>query len=107
MTPCNTTKKNGKWRVCVYFRELNKATLKYYFPLPFIDQVLDTLSGKKYFSFLNGYSRYKDIQIALEDLENTPSHVHGEPLHIGSYHLDRAMPQQPFKGKFWNFFSIL
>jgi hypothetical protein len=46
----------GKWRICVDFWELNKATLKDYFPLPFIDQVLDTLSGKKYFSFLDGYS---------------------------------------------------
>ena len=35
----------GKWCICVDFRELNKATLKDYFPLPFIDQVLDTLSG--------------------------------------------------------------
>ena len=26
-----------KWRICVDFREINKATLKYYFPLPFID----------------------------------------------------------------------
>jgi hypothetical protein len=44
-------KKNGKWCVCVDYRELNKATLKDHFPLPFIDQVLDTLAGKKYFSF--------------------------------------------------------
>ena len=36
-------KVTGKWRICVDFRELNKVTLKYYFPLPFIDQVLDTL----------------------------------------------------------------
>ena len=60
-------KKNGKWRVCVDFRELNKDTLRDYFPLPFIDQVLDTLSGNKYFSFLYGYSGYNQIQIALED----------------------------------------
>ena len=49
-------KVTGKWRICVDFRELNKATLKDYFPFPFIDQVLDTLSGKQYFSFLNRYS---------------------------------------------------
>ena len=49
----------GKWCICVDFRELNKATLKDCFPLPFIDQVLDTLSGKQYFSFLDRYSGYK------------------------------------------------
>ena len=59
--------KNGKWRICVYYRELNKATLKYYFPLTFIDQVLDALTGKICFSFLDGLSRYNQIRIALED----------------------------------------
>ena len=60
-------KKNGKWRVCVDYRELSKATQKDHFPLPFIDQVLDTLSGKKFFSFLEGFSEYNQIQIAPED----------------------------------------
>jgi hypothetical protein len=64
-------KSTGKWRMCVDFRELNKATLKDYFPLPFIDQVLDTLAGKRYFSFLDGYSGYNQIQIALEDQDKT------------------------------------
>ena len=49
-------KKNLKWRVSIYYRELNKATQKNHFPLPSIDQVLDTLSGKKLFSFLDGFS---------------------------------------------------
>jgi len=64
-------KKNGKRRVCVDYRELNKATLKYHFPLPFIDQVLDTLASKKLFSFLDGFSGYNRIQIALEDWDKT------------------------------------
>ena len=64
-------KVTGKWRICVDFRELNKATLKNYFPLPFIDQALDTLSGKQYFSFLDGYSGYNQILIAPEDQDKT------------------------------------
>ena len=46
---------------------MNKATLKDYFPLPFTDQVLDTLSGKQYFSFLDGYRGYNQILITPKD----------------------------------------
>ena len=64
-------KKNGKWRICVDYRELNTATLKDHFPFPFIDQVLDTLARKKFFSFLDGFSGYIQIKIALEDQDKT------------------------------------
>ena len=64
-------KVTGRWRICVVFRELNKAMLKNYFPLPFINQVLDTLSGKQYFSFLDRYSGYNQILITPKDQDNT------------------------------------
>ena len=54
-------KKDGRWRIFIDYRELNKSNLKDYFPLPFIDQVLDTLAGKKYFSFLDGFNGYNQI----------------------------------------------
>ncbi|KAH9802215.1 hypothetical protein KPL71_001288 [Citrus sinensis] len=52
-------------------RKLNKATRKDYFPLPFIDQMLDRLAGKQYYCFLYGYSGYNQIAIAPEDQEKT------------------------------------
>ena len=61
------TKKNGKWRIFVNHQELNKATKKDHFPLPFIDQVPDGLERKKCFSFLDGFSGYNQIQIYPED----------------------------------------
>ena len=64
-------KKDGKWRVCIHYRELNKAMLKGNFLLPFIDQVLDTFAGNKYFSFLDGFSGYNQIKIAPQDQDKT------------------------------------
>ncbi|GKD42743.1 hypothetical protein Tco_1267388 [Tanacetum coccineum] len=43
------------WRVCIDYRKLNDATRKDHFPLPFIDQMLERLSGNDYYSFLDGF----------------------------------------------------
>jgi len=59
--PSSVPKKNGKWSICVGYRELNKSTKKDHFPLPFIDQVFDGLAGNKFFSFLDGFSGYNQI----------------------------------------------
>jgi hypothetical protein len=64
-------KEGGKWIIYVDYNEFNKANRNDHFPLPYIDQVLDALFGKKYFSFLNMFSGYSQIQIILEDQDKT------------------------------------
>lgn len=64
-------KKNGKWRIWADYRALNKATKKDHFTLSFIDHVLYTLVGKKFFSFLEGFSGYNQIRIAPKDQDKT------------------------------------
>jgi hypothetical protein len=54
-------------RICLYYMELNKATRKDHFPFPFIDKVLDAMSGKNDFSFLDGFSGYNHIEISPKD----------------------------------------
>ncbi|XP_074314327.1 uncharacterized protein LOC141649539 [Silene latifolia] len=44
------------WRMCIDYRKLNSASIKYHFPLPFIDQMLKRLANHEYFCFLDGYS---------------------------------------------------
>ena len=57
--------------MCIDYRKLNISTRKDQYPLPFIDQMLDRLDGHPYFCFLDGYSRYNQIYIALEDQDKT------------------------------------
>ncbi|GJT86857.1 reverse transcriptase domain-containing protein [Tanacetum coccineum] len=59
------------WRVCIDCRKLNDATRKYHFLLPFIDKMLEHLSGNEYYCFLDGFSGFFQIPIAPEDQEKT------------------------------------
>ena len=60
------------WRVCIDYRKLNASTRKDHFPLPFVDQMLERVAGHEFYCFLDGYSGYNQIEIALEDQD----HVH-------------------------------
>lgn len=59
------------WRIYIDYRKLNNATRKDHFPLPFINEMLDRLAGHEYYCFLDGYSGYNQISIAMEDQEKT------------------------------------
>jgi ribonuclease HI len=64
-------KKNGKWRVCVDFTDLNKACPKDPFPLPKIDQLVDSTAGHERMSFLDAFQGYHQIALRKEDQEKT------------------------------------
>ena len=49
-------KNQGTIRVCIDFRDLNKACLKGKYPMPFIDQIIDECVGNEIFSFMDGFS---------------------------------------------------
>ena len=59
------------WRMCVDYRKLNAVTRKDHFPSPFIDQILERVAGHMFYCFLDGYSSYYQIEIALEDQGKT------------------------------------
>nr|ABA97642.2 retrotransposon protein, putative, Ty3-gypsy subclass [Oryza sativa Japonica Group] len=69
--PTMVWKANGKWRMCVDFTDLNKACPKDHFPLPRIDQLVDSTAGCELLSFLDAYSGYHQISMAKEDEEKT------------------------------------
>ena len=57
--------------MCIDYRKLNVVTRKNHFPLPFIDQVLESVLGHPFYYFLDGYSGYFQIEIAIENQEKT------------------------------------
>ena len=64
-------KKNGKWRVCVDFTNLNRACSKDPFPMPKIDQLVDSTYGHPRMSFLDAFQGNYQIALAPEDREKT------------------------------------
>src|SRR3954465_13966274 len=64
-------KKNGKTRFCVDYRKINKITKRDAYPLPRIDEILDSLENAQWFSSLNLASGYWLVEIREDDKEKT------------------------------------
>ena len=64
-------KKDGKVRMCVDFRDLNKACPKDDFPLPHTDVLVDNTTISALMSFMDGFSRYNQIKKASRDMTKT------------------------------------
>ena len=64
-------KKDGKVRMCVDFRYLNKACHKNDFPLPHIDVLVDNTTRSSFMSFMDGFLGYNQIKMAPKDMIKT------------------------------------
>jgi hypothetical protein len=65
--PVIVKKKNGKWQMCVDYTSLNKACPKVPFPLPHIDQIVDSTAGCELLCYLDAYSGYHQIKMKESD----------------------------------------
>lgn len=67
--PVVMKKKNGKWRVCIDFTDLNKAFPKDSFPLPHIERLVEATVGHQLLSFMDAFSGYNQILMRPDDQE--------------------------------------
>jgi hypothetical protein len=70
-------KKDGRWRVCVDFRDLNRATPKDEYPMPVEETLINAAAGHKMLSFMDGNTGYNQIFMAPEDIHKTAFRVPG------------------------------
>ncbi|KAD6796015.1 hypothetical protein E3N88_06911 [Mikania micrantha] len=64
-------KKDGSFRMCIDYRELNKLTIKNRYPLPRIDDLFDQLQGSAWFSKIDLRSGYHQLRVHEDDIPKT------------------------------------
>ncbi|GKC76682.1 putative reverse transcriptase domain-containing protein [Tanacetum coccineum] len=64
-------KKDGSFRMCIDYRELNNLTIKNHYPLPRIDDLFDQLQGLQYFSKIDLRSGYHQLRVHEDDIPKT------------------------------------
>ena len=69
-------KKDRKVRICVDYRDLNRASPKDNFPLPHINTLIDNTAINMFFAFMDGFSSYNQIQMVEEDKAKTAFTTH-------------------------------
>lgn len=65
------TKKSGERRMCIDYRSLNKITVRDSYPIPLIDDCLERVEGKKYFSVLDLKNGFHQVNMALDSVQYT------------------------------------